>query len=144
MSLVDVFNESWSWTGITAKRVRAQSPMGHLILSDENEQFFYLDPDGMVIVPLGTKAEAEAHLAQADAQELWWGGDLVEAGKALLGEPPEGSVFSLKPEAMVQGHYAPENLWIISLEELIAFTGDLARQIKDLPDGMQIKFEVTD
>ena len=144
MSLVEVFNESWSWTGVTASRVRAQSPMGHLILSDEAEQFFYLDPDGMAIIPLGDEADAEVHLAKEDAQELWWGGEIVRTAKERLGEPPEGSVYSLKPPALVQGHYAPENLWIIALEELIAFTGDLARQIKDLPDGAQIKFEVTD
>ena len=144
MSLVDVFNDSWSWTGVTANRVRAQSPMGHLILSDKEEQFFYLDPDGLVIVPLGSQVDAEAHLAESDAQELWWGGELVNEAKAILGEPPEGSVYSLKPEALVQGNYSPESLWIISLEELIAFTGDLACQIKDLPDGVQIKFEVTD
>ena len=144
MSLVDAFNESWGWTGIVAERIRAQSPMGHLVLSDEDEQFYYLDTDGMAIIPLGTQVDAEAHLALEEVQELWWGGDLVEAGKALLGEPPEGSVLSLKPEALIQGQYVPENLWIIPLEELIAFTGAVARQIKDLPDGAQIKFEVTD
>jgi hypothetical protein len=32
----------------------------------------------------------------------------------------------------------------MSLDELIRFTGDLAQQIKDLPDGSQIQFEVTD
>ncbi|MEM6908601.1 MAG: T6SS immunity protein Tdi1 domain-containing protein [Pseudomonadota bacterium] len=144
MSLVDVFNESWSWTGFTASRVRAQSPMGHLILSDAEENFVYLDTDGLSLIPLGSREEAEAHLAQEEAQDLWWGGDLIANAREKLGEPPEGSVFSLTPAALIEGRYELENIWIISLEELIAFTGQAARQLKDVPDGAQIIIEVTD
>ena len=144
MSLVDIVNENWGRTGIEVSRVRAQSPMGHLVLSDAQENFFYLDPDGMAIIPLGSRQEAQAHLDSEEAQELWWGGELIATARETLGEPPEGSVFSLKPRALIEGQYAPENIWIISLEELIAFTGDVARQLKDLPDGAQIKIEVTD
>ncbi len=144
MSLVEAVNEGWGWTGLTATRVVAQSPMGHLIVSDDDDTFFYVDPDGMAIIPLGTETEAQAHLASDEARQLWSGGALVEEGKRRFGEPPTGSVFTIKPHAMIEGRYEPENLCVMSLEELIRFTGDVAQQIKDLPDGSQIHFEVTD
>ena len=144
MSLVGVFNESWSWTGFTASRVRAHSPMGHLILSDAEENFAYLDTDGLSLIPLGSREEAEAHLAHEEAQDLWWGGELIASARERLGEAPQGSVYSLKPIALLNGDYSPGNVWIISLEELIAFTGDAARQLKDLPEGAQYAIKVTD
>ena len=144
MSLVDAVNENWGWSGVSVTRVRAQSPMGHLVLSDAEDQFFYLDPDGMAIIPLGTRDEAQEHLDGEEAKELWFGGELLAKGRELLGEPPEGSVITLKPDALVEGRYTPENLWILPLEELIHFSGSIARQIKDLPDGSQIQIETVD
>jgi hypothetical protein len=144
VSLVEAVNEGWGWTGLTATRVVAQSPMGHLIVSDAHDTFFYVDPDGMAIIALGTEAEAQAHLASDEAKQLWSGGALVEEARKRFGEPPAGSVFTIKPHAMIEGQYEPENLCVMSLDELIRFTGDVAQQINDLPDGSQIQLEVTD
>ena len=144
MSLVEAVNEGWGWTGLTATRVVAQSPMGHLIVVNADETFFYIDPDGMAIITLGTEAKTQEHLASDEAKQLWSGGALAEEAKKRFGEPPAGSVFTIKPHAMIEGRYEPENLCVMSLEELIRFTGDVAQQIKDLPDGSQIQFEVTD
>ncbi|WP_379554393.1 hypothetical protein [Qipengyuania sp. DGS5-3] len=144
MSLAETINENWGWTGITVERVRAQSPMGHLLISDAEDQFFYLDPDGMAIVPLGGREDAQAHLDEPEANQLWWGGDLVARAREILGEPPEGSVFTLTPHAMVAGEYAPENMCILPLEEVVAFSGMVAQQLKDLPEGAQFELKVTD
>ena len=144
MSLIETINANWGWTGVVAERVRAKSPMGHLLISDAQDRFYYLDPDGMAVVALGSRDQAQAHLDEPEANQLWWGGELVVSARDLLGEPPEGSVFALKPHAMLEGHYAPENMCIMPLEELIAFSGDVARQIKDLPDGSKFRIEVTD
>lgn len=118
--------------------------MGHLVLSDSDDRFFYLDPDGMAIIALGSREEAQEHLDGEEAKELWFGGDLLARGRELLGEPPDGKVITLKPEALIEGKYAPENLMILPLEELIHLTGSIARQIKDLPDGSQIQIEIVD
>lgn len=144
MTLVEVVNEAWGWTGLTARRIVAESSMGHLVLTDTEDRLFYLDPDGMALIPLGTEAEAQAHLASEEAKELWSGGALVTEARKRFGEPPEGSVFTIKPHAMIEGRYEPESLCVMPLDELIRFTGDVAQQIKDLPDGSPIQLEVTD
>ncbi|QFT78816.1 T6SS immunity protein Tdi1 domain-containing protein [Erythrobacter sp. THAF29] len=144
MSLVETINEAWGWSGITITRVRAQSPMGHLVVSDADDCFYYLDPDGMAIIALGSREDAQAHLDDEEAKQLWFGGELVASAREVLGEPPEGSVLTLKPHAMLAGEYAPENMCILPLEELIAFSGQIALQLKDLPEGAQFEIKVTD
>ena len=118
--------------------------MGHLVISDSEGRFHYLDPDGMSVVPLGSQDDAQAYLDEPEAKELWWGGELVSRAREVLGEPPEGSVISLKPHAMVAGEYSAENMCILPLEELIAFSGSIAEQLKDLPDGSQVQLKIVD
>jgi hypothetical protein len=46
--------------------------------------------------------------------------------------------------AIVGGAYIEGNLGTISHDELIRFSGKLAWQLKDIPDGEQIIMELTD
>ena len=42
---------------------------------------------------------------------------------------------------MLGGSYAADNMGTISRSELISFSGDLAEQIRDVPDGSHIKLK---
>jgi len=42
------------------------------------------------------------------------------------------------------GEYAISNIKTAPLVELVRFSGDLGRQIADLPDGAQIEIKVVD
>jgi hypothetical protein len=42
--------------------------------------------------------------------------------------------------SILGGEYNAENIGVISQQELITFSGYLAKEIKDLPDGAKIKF----
>lgn len=46
--------------------------------------------------------------------------------------------------ADIGGEYGRENLATISQVELIRASGDLAQQIKDLPDGEKVRLRATD
>ena len=144
MSTLDALRYGWGWTEIAFAEVHQVSPMGHLLLSDADGCFYYLDPDGLRIEALGHEQAARAHLACDETREVWHAAALVEAARERLGEPPEGSVYTLTPIALLQGDYSHDNLWILSLDELLRFTGDIARQIKDLPDGAQYRIEISD
>ena len=142
--LLHAINSGWGWTGTTITKVHDISPMGHMILSDGDGQFHYLDTDGMELSILGDKAAVAARMAEADFQELWSGGALVESARARLGEPPEGSVFTLSPIKWIEGDYSDENMVILPLAEIAFLSGDLARQLEDLPDGASVKMKVVD
>ena len=68
-----------------------------------------------------------------------------------FGEPilvfEDGSVHRLEPRqcygygvpVILQGEYTLENTRVLQVEEQYAFLADLHRQIRDLPDGTQIR-----
>lgn len=145
MSVVlDSVNEGWAWTGIRFVEIHAQSVMGHLMLSDEEGCYYYLDTDGMRMEPLGNLDAAKAHFAREETREIWEARGLIDPARERLGDPPEGSVFTLNPRDWITGDYKHENMCHLPLQEIVFLSGDLARQIKDLPDGQEIQIRIVD
>lgn len=135
---------AWGWTGVEFAEVVAHSLMGHMLVTDTAGLFYYLDPDLGAVTLLGDEAAAQAHMALDETQAIWRADKLVDAALVRLGAPVIGEVFSLKPQALVAGDYAHENLIRIDLVDLIYLSGDIARQTRDLPDGAHINLKVED
>jgi hypothetical protein len=144
MSPLDALRSGWGWTGIDFAEIQAVSPMGHLLFTDTDGCFYYLDPGLLAITPLGNEAAARAHFTQEETELIWRALPLVEAARKRLGECPEGSIYSPGPLALLEGRYEAEELCILPLAELIGFTGDVARQIKDLPSGSKYRIKIVD
>jgi hypothetical protein len=142
--VLEAVNKGWRWAGTTFVAIHAQSPMGHLVLSDAEGCFHYLDTDGMELIPLGNKAALDAHFAVPENIQLWEASGLVDPARERLGEPSEGKVFALSPTDWIEGNYAPDRICHLPLKEIVFLSGDLARQLKDLPDGTQIRIEIRD
>jgi hypothetical protein len=144
MTILEAINRGWSWTGTTITKVHDISPMGHMLLSDEEDRFYYLDTEGMELTLLGDRAAADTIMDKPQTRELWTGGELVKSARERLGEPPEGSVFTLSPLNWIDGQYSAQNMVVLPLTEVAFLSGDLARKMKDLPDGTQVKIKVVD
>jgi len=69
---------------------------------------------------------------------------LVEKAQEHLGPLTEGRKYCLVTPGVLGGEYAISNIKTVPLIELIRFSGDLANQIKDLPDGAQVQLKVVD
>lgn len=133
---------AWGWTGVEFAEVVAHSLMGHMLLTDRQGAFHYLDPDLGSVTPLGNETAAKAHMDREETQVIWRADTLVDAAIARLGAVTIGEVYSLTPQAMIAGDYAPENLIRIELVDLIYLSGDIARQTRDLPEGAPVSVKV--
>ena len=69
---------------------------------------------------------------------------LVELARHALGPVHEERCYCLKRPAVLGGEYDIANFATITRQELVAFTGDVAEQIKDLPDGTPVNIEWTE
>lgn len=90
----------------------------------------------------GQRARSPAAASVASGSRDWEMASLVEEAEARYGVQPEGRCFCLKVPAVLGGAYAIENIGTVPLLELIAFVGDLARQIEDLPDGATVDLRI--
>lgn len=60
------------------------------------------------------------------------------------GPLPIGKRLGLKRPLALGGDYAMENLYLVDAIEGMRFKADVARQIKDLPDGTRVEFRITE
>jgi hypothetical protein len=69
---------------------------------------------------------------------------LVEQAIAAMGTPTAQRCYWFKIPSVLGGAFAIHNVGTIDRVELIAVSGHLAEQIKDLPDGTKIRLKITE
>jgi hypothetical protein len=69
---------------------------------------------------------------------------LVKTAYRVVGSLKPDRAYCLKIPGILGGAYDETNIASAPISELVTFSGDLAYQIKDLPDGAQIRLEVGD
>lgn len=74
----------------------------------------------------------------------WYMSSLVDHAFQKLGVLPEGRKYCLKVPGALGGDYGGDNIATIDQEELVRASGDIAHQIKGLPEGSQVRIKVTE
>lgn len=141
--MIEVINDSWKWMQIEAKEVVATNFFGNIIFSDREGKFWRLCPeelscDLIAVDEMGLDDVMSGEEFKTD----WEMKNLVEIATSKLGDLQEGRVYCLKFPPVLGGLYDESNIGTIAHEELIRFSGDMAFQIKDLPDGTKIKINI--
>ncbi|MCJ2186577.1 hypothetical protein [Novosphingobium beihaiensis] len=136
-------HRDWSWTGVAFEEIIAVSPMGHVLLADTEGTIHYLDPDTRELIRLGGEDQAAQYMGDPEVALVWRAEALAQAARQRLGPPQDGEVYSRTPEALLAGDYAPETLIRLPLAELLSFTGQVACQTQDLPEGTPIQLKAT-
>lgn len=142
--MINTINEAWGWLGITAEEVMAENEFGNLIFQTSQGEFWRIIPEE----PSCSKIASN----ESDYKKLWNDTDFVDDWEmtliirkavAKLGPLQPNEKYCLKIPAVIGGRYESENFGKISYEELISFSGDVAFQINDLPDGIKVKIQIT-
>jgi hypothetical protein len=145
MSLLEELRESWRWVGIEPIEVVGENDFGNLIIKDKDGKYWRLCPEDLsckVIAKNRKELDALSH-DQVFLHD-WYMKNLVEEANVRLGPLTEGRKYCLKIPGVLGGEYGGSNLATISLVELVRFSGYVAKRIKDLPDGAQVEFKITD
>lgn len=145
MAVLNTIRESWRWTGLEPAAVVASNAFGNVIVRAEDGAYWRICPEELSCEVIARDdAEFQALWADDDFQLDWQMTRLVEIAQETLGPVPQERCYCLKLNAMLGGKYDAANFGTISRTELLAFTGHVAEQIKDVPDGGQVKFEWTE
>lgn len=144
MDLVAAVASAWGWTGIHPSEVVRENDFGNLIVKDRDLRFWRITPEDLSCnVVAESRSDLDSLLRNQEFLVDWNMTPLVEKAHAILGPLAQGHKYFLKVPALLGGEYDSANLGTISLLELIQASGDIARQVADVPDGGKVRLVVT-
>ncbi len=145
MNVIDEIKEAWGWVGIEPITVVGENDFGNLIIEDSEGKFWRLCPEDLYCKIVANNRE-ELDRLSVDQEFLadWYMEALVEQAKDHLGGLIDGEKYCFVTPGILGGEYAVSNIKTAPLLKMIRFSGDVANQIKELPDGAQIKLKVVD
>jgi hypothetical protein len=145
MTILEAIHAEWAFTGLAPRVVLEVNAFGHALVQDVVGQFWQIVPDLLLCERLATsEADFRQHIATSEFQDAWKMERLVALATAALGTPGEGRCFCLKIPAAIGGVYEIENIATIAVDELIGVSGNIAAQIRDLPDGTPVEIKIID
>ncbi len=135
-ALLKAIADGWSWKLGTPVALVATNQFGNAIVKNADGHLFRIMPEEWQCEMLARSAEElEAKRTTTDFRRDWEMIVLVEKAEVAHGLLAEGQVYYLVVPGILGGKYAVENIRKISLRELLAYSGDMAQQIDDVPDG---------
>ena len=143
--MVEEIREYWGWVGIDPEEVIGENDFGNLIIKDVEGKYWRLCPEDVYCeVVAENREELDALSSDQAFLKDWYMETLVEVAKDKLG-PLEGDrKYYLVIPGPLGGEYGINNIKTAPLVEIIRYSGDIGKQIRDLPDGAQVELKVID
>ena len=139
--MIEAIKEAWGWVGIDPAEIVGENNFGNLIIKHTSGKYWRLCPEEVyckVVAESREDLDALSHSQEFLAD--WYMSSLIEVAKEKIGDLPKERKYCLKLPSILGGEYNADNIGTISQQELISFSGYLAKEIKDLPDGAKIEF----
>ena len=134
--LIQIVEAAWGWTGLAPRLIVGSNDFGNLMIEDREGRYWRLCPEDLRCeVVAEDRPTLDSLAADQDFLLDWSMTRLVEQARASNGPLKEGHVYCLRVPGVLGGEYGGSNLAMISIDELIAASGSMARQIVHLPDS---------
>ena len=143
MSIIETINESWNWAGLAPESIVVDNKFGNAIVKDIDGAYWRICPEeAEVNIIASSEEQLKSMWDDEDFRVDWLMSNLVEEAENKFGELADGRKFCLKVLGVLGGEYDISNVGTISFDELISFSGHVAKEIDGLPDGSQIQFDL--
>jgi hypothetical protein len=143
--LLEAIAQGWGWKFGEPAAIVATNHFGNAIIQNKDGHYFRIIPEEWQCELFAESfTQLEERRKGEDFVREWEMAALVERAQSALGPLAEGEVYCLVTPGCLGGKCAEENIRKISLRELFAYSGDMARQIDDLPDGASVTIKVTE
>ncbi len=136
--------EEWRWLiGLDAKPLYVTAA-GDVILIYDSGHVALLDTGGGYVEVIARSVDAfEQGLSDPENLADWFAASVVEQlhkQNMYLG-PGQCYGYTTLP-VFAEGSYGPENRFVLSVKEHLAFTADVHKQIMHMPEGSKIRIKV--
>ncbi|CRM65422.1 DUF1851 domain-containing protein [Pseudomonas fluorescens] len=145
MDVIQAIRESWGWVGIDPIEVVGFTGFGNLMIKDGQARYWRLCPETLSCEMIAQTREALDEISKDQAfLRGWYLQPMAEQAEKMLGPLAPGEVYHFVISPVLGGEYDMSNVRCINHVEQIRFCGDLALQIRDLPDGATVRLRVVD
>ena len=145
MNILHAIRDSWGWAGIDPVEVVGATAFGNLMVEDEQGRYWRVCPEALSCEVIAQTREALEEVSRDQAfLHDWYLQSMVDQAEEMLGPLAQGKVYHFVISPVLGGEYAIDNVRQLDHIEQLRFCGDLAREIKDLPDGAQVKLKIMD
>jgi Domain of unknown function (DUF1851) len=143
VELLKAIADAWGWKGIDPAEIVDQNAFGNMIIRTTAGSYWRICPEELDARCIADSRDSfEKMRANPEFALDWEMERLVQQANNALGRPGPGRCYCLKISAVLGGGYDSANIGTIDLIELLASSGDLARQIDGMPDGSKIQLTV--
>ena len=134
--------ESWDWLIGTDKKPILMSSIGDLFLEDKNGICYWLNVgEGILEKVANDTKEFKTKLEDNEQVDEWFLIGLVAKLKESGLELTDKHLYGYKKLPVLGGEYEPENFELTDIEVHFELSGQIQKQIKDLPDGTKVNIK---
>jgi hypothetical protein len=136
--------KSWEWLIGTDKKIILISSIGDAFLEDNSGICYWLNVgEGIIEKVAENITEFEKKLTDNEIVEEWFLIELVAELKKSGIKLTENNLYSYKKYPILGGEYLPENFELTDIEVHFEISGQIYKQVKELPIGTKInKIEI--
>lgn len=145
MDLLEEIKEGWCWVGLDPLQLVAENDFGNLLIKDHSGRYWRLCPEDCYCeIVAWDEASYDALVNDPEFKKDWLMAALVRIANEKHGPLVGGRKYCLVVPGILGGAYDISNIKTAPLSEIVRRSGDLSRQIRDLPDGAKIRLKVVD
>ena len=135
--------ESWHWLIGNDKTPVLISSIGDVFLEDKNEKYYWLNVgEGIIEKVAENKTEFRDKLNNNEIVSEWFlvelVAELIKLGMVLT----PNKLYGYKKLPILGGKYEPENFELTDIEVHFELSGQIHRQVKDLPKGTKVNIKI--
>ena len=130
--------ESWDWAGIGGKQPLFTSPFGDVYFRAPDGLWFLDLLEGTLTRPWPDAEALRAELNTAGGQDRYLMAGLAFAAERQGIVPSPRQVLSFKVAPVLGAAIAVENIEVMDFEVIVHLTGQLHRQVRDMPPGARV------
>ena len=139
--LLIILRREWAWLLPNPICIIAINPFGNVVVKCADGELWRVCSEELSAEKLAGGRDFAALLADEVFREDWLCEAWVISARATLGDVGDGECYGFKIWPKLGGVYSADNFAVKKITEWLAVSGDVARQVKDLPDGTRIHLD---
>lgn len=143
--ILEEIEMAWGWKGICPVEIISENDFGNVIFKDKANSYWRICPEELSCERIASdRSELDTLLNDDNFQLDWQLGEFATEVREAFGPLTGDEKYSLRMPASLGGSYSIDNVAVVPIKELISFSGDIAHQLNDVPDGSQVRLRFVD